>query len=94
MTDAMIRSLLLDLHAFPTSFDAAPVDDQGDAIECRRLDEIHACKGCGRRAHVAYVATSKLHPGAGPRWLDLCPECARKVRIELDRMETVADDDD
>ena len=90
MTDAVLQSLLLDLRAFPSAFEPAPLEDQATAIN-GRLDEKHVCKSCGEPACVVYIATSPAHPEAGPRWLDLCAEHARKIRIELDRME-VADD--
>ena len=85
--DALIQSLLLDLHAHPEAFDAAPTADQGAATEHRRLYETHACKACGDHAGVAYIAESRVHPGATPRWVDLCLEHARRLRIEVERIE-------
>lgn len=88
---AEIRSLILDFRAFPEAFDIAPVEGHAEAIEHRRRHEHHACKSCGHPAQAAYIGTSPMHPAAGPRWLDLCAEHARRLQIELNEMEREQD---
>jgi hypothetical protein len=60
----------------PTLLPAAVVAT-GQAMERRRLDEVHACLRCGARAQCAIVAGTKL----GERWLDLCMPCTSWLRL-------------
>ena len=69
-------SMLHLLKAEPTLLPPGPVTELGRAIERRRMDEIHNCLHCGRRAQCAFVAHTEL----GNRWLDLCAECAHWLR--------------
>ncbi len=61
----------------PTLFDAAPVDVDAEAMEWRRNEETHPCRGCGSRARCAVVAETML----GLRWLDLCFRRLHEVRL-------------
>jgi hypothetical protein len=68
--------MLLLLRDNPTLM--PPVLGDADAalqIEHRRLDEIHDCLHCGRRAERAFIADTT----AGLRWLDLCAPCAETI---------------
>jgi hypothetical protein len=71
--------MMLLLQSEPTLLDPAP-DAGAVDIDHRRLDEVHACLRCGKRAQVAYVADLKE---AGNRWLDFCAACDSWLRREL-----------
>lgn len=69
------RFLVL-LRDNPSLLPAAPEGATAAQVDSRRLDEVHDCLRCGMRARQAFVADTT----AGPRWLDLCDECAQAVR--------------
>lgn len=69
--DAAERFLVL-LRDNPSLLPAATAAQ----MDARRLDEVHDCVRCGRRARQVFVADT----AAGPRWLDLCLDCSRAVR--------------
>jgi hypothetical protein len=80
--------LLYLLRDNPTLMPRAPDDRSAwaQAIEHRRLDEVHACLQCGGRADVAYIAEVPTDiPGVlpEPRWLDLCRRCAHWLQSTL-----------
>jgi hypothetical protein len=58
------------LKAEPDLLPPAPEKFDGTDIERRRMDQVHSCLRCGKRAQAALVALTD----AGPRWLDLCWE--------------------
>ncbi len=68
--------LLYLLRDEPTLMDPAPADVGVEAMERRKVDEVHTCLGCGGPAHCAVVADTEL----GPRWLDLCFGCVHEIR--------------
>jgi hypothetical protein len=72
--------MMLLLQSEPTLLDPAPAEAGAEDIDRRRLDEVHACLRCGKRAQVAYVADLKE---AGNRWLDFCAACDSWLRREL-----------
>lgn len=72
--------MMLLLQSEPTLLDQAPDEAGAEDIDHRRLDEVHTCLRCGKRAHVAYVADLKE---AGNRWLDFCAACDSWLRREL-----------
>jgi hypothetical protein len=75
VSNQISEGMLHLLAAEPTLLEPAPVAATAAQIDHRRLDEIHACLRCPNRAQTAFVADTKL----GPRWLDLCGDCAQVV---------------
>ena len=70
-----IEGFLHLLKAEPTLLPVAPADATAALIDRRRLDEVHSCLRCGKRAQMAFIA----HTPIGPRWLDLCAACSRPL---------------
>ena len=77
---ALALGLAYLIKAEPTLLPVAPDDDWAVQIRLRTSGEIHLCLRCGQRARCAYIAETT----EGPRWLDLCPPCAIKLRDALD----------
>ncbi len=75
MSDA--DALLYLLRGNPTLLPEAPPDTTAEQMDHRRLDEVHACLRCGKRAQCAIVA----HTEIGNRWLDLCHGCTNWLRM-------------
>lgn len=75
------------IAAEPTLLPVAPDDDWALHIKHRTHGEIHSCLPCGGYARVAYIAHTKV----GPRWLDLCPPCALRLRVTLDEQARLGD---
>ncbi|MGH3376000.1 MAG: hypothetical protein ACRDP6_14775 [Actinoallomurus sp.] len=76
MSEPTAEGMLHLLKAEPTLLPEAPAAFTARDVDHRRLDEVHPCLRCGKRAHLAYVA----HTDIGPRWLDLCHPCGYWVR--------------
>lgn len=76
MSDSSADGMLYLLRAEPTLLPRAPDDVTAAQMDHRRLDEVHACLRCGKRAQCAFVADTDL----GKRWLDLCAACTHWLR--------------
>lgn len=79
------EGFLHHLKANPTLLDPAP-EDQGEwpkAMHRRVEDEVHPCLRCGKQAHQAIIA----EPPGGPRFLDLCFDCVRWLKGQMDDAE-------
>lgn len=75
----LAEGMLHLLAAEPTLLPEAPANASGAQIEHRRINEIHPCLRCSNPARCAYIAATIL----GPRWLDLCADCANWLRSNL-----------
>lgn len=76
MSEPTADGMLHLLNAEPTLLPEAPANVAPRDIDHRRLDAIHTCLRCGKRAKVAYVARTDI----GNRWLDLCAACDHWLR--------------
>jgi hypothetical protein len=70
-TVALAADFLHLLAAEPTLLPPASASDGAREMDHRRLDEVHSCLRCGKRAQQVFIAHTKI----GPRWLDLCIAC-------------------
>lgn len=87
MSEIIIYFLIAASRRHPAWFLPAPADRTtwGSTIENRRLNETHACTACNSRARCAYI----FEPPEvdDPRWMDLCPDDDRQLRIALDQLQ-------